>query len=674
MVTSRFPGRTFQLREHVAYTGRQEANRSLVHWELWIDKIGGDYTYSFEGIAHRWMKLDGHYVHEFYGNGFNFRNGQNFLLASGDTWIEHEWNGFKTFSIEAWANFDMLGATSLGSRLDLPRIPKTPNKPVIDYLNNYTPTSVRVNGGWPDSMGAAIAEFQFAASPVDQSGQIVTSNNGPTHDVTGLTPGRTYAFQSRARNSVGWSPWSDPVYGTPGLAAPALTGWAQIGDALRATWTPPAETNGLTGYRLQVATSDSFSAIVAQVDVGDVREADVTGLPGGRRYWARVAARTDGGVNAYSSARDVMLILASGDLDGWTRASGKPASLAYFTADGIRRGTINGVSALFLESIGTGTGDVVPGYTTGIRRTLTGLTPGKSYRVRAKMTGLYGDFSDSRATTFALYADGITAAPITLPEPSATIALPWVEFIATATTALIQIVLAAALQPAPADAEAEHVAFHDITVTELSSDYRQRLRNTVYESNLANHFDLACNSVGATWYVAKDGVTRFTAPAATLPVSAVFADTTGDGVLEFVDIGAGYDTLGTVNRIEATNYGIGDDDREQNDTIIANEDDSQARFGVLSTRLDVNLWNTQPYDQAAADRLQRLLADHTEPELFVSEIRWNAQQDLAALVALEIGQRIRIIYRGAAQDSQIVGLTHDVQPTRWMTTLTLQKL
>jgi hypothetical protein len=674
MATSRFPGRSFQLREYVEYTGRQEANRSLVRWQLWIDKTGGDYTYSFQGQAHRWMKLDGRFVHEFYGNGFDFRNGQNFLLASGETWIEHEWNGFKSFSIEAWANFDMLGATSLGSRIDLPRIPKTPEKPTSGYLDNYTPTSVRVNSAWPDNMGAGIEEFQFVASPVDQSGQIFTSNSGPVHDVTGLTPGRTYLFQVRARNSVGWSPWSDGVYGTPGLAAPALVGWAQIGDALRATWTPPDETSGLTGYRIQVSTSDSFATIATQIDVGDVRQADVPALPGGRRYWARVAARTEGGVNAYSSARDVMLILSSGDLDGWTRASGKPASLAYFTADGIRRGTLNGLDALYLESIGTGTGDVVPEYTIGICRTLTGLTPGKSYRVRANMTGLYDDFGDTRAITFALSANGITAAPMTLPEPSATVALPWVEFIATGTSALVQIVLAAALQPAPADAEAERVAFHGITVTELSSDYRQRLRNTVYESNLANHFDLACNSVGATWYVAKDGVTRFAAPAATLPISAVFADASGDGVLEFVDIAAGYDTLGTVNRIEATNYGIGEDGLEQNDTIIANEDDSQARFGVLSTRLDVNLWNAQPYDQAAADRLQLLLADHTEPELFVSEIRWNAQQDLAALVALEIGQRIRIIYRGVAQDSQIVGLTHDVQPTRWMTTLTLQKL
>lgn len=129
MVSANFPNRPFALREHVWLIGQEiNNNRSLVGFQLWIDKLSYSPTYAFDGIAHRWMKINGGYVHEYYGNGFDFRNGNNFLLAQGEVWVPHNADGTKNFIIEAAANFHLLGATSLSTPpFYLPTIPRTSN-------------------------------------------------------------------------------------------------------------------------------------------------------------------------------------------------------------------------------------------------------------------------------------------------------------------------------------------------------------------------------------------------------------------------------------------------------------------------------------------------------------------------------------------------------------------
>jgi hypothetical protein len=142
-----------------------------------------------------------------------------------------------------------------------------------------------------------------------------------------------------------------------------------------------------------------------------------------------------------------------------------------------------------------------------------------------------------------------------------------------------------------------------------------------------------------------------------------------------VDIVAGYDTLSTVNRIEATNYAVdAAGENEANTTVIAEDTTSQTSYGVHSVYFDLNLWTTAPYDESFTNRLAALLAAHSEPELLISGFKWNAQQDLALANALEVGDRLTVKYRGIVQDSQIVALTHTITPTRWMVTFDLQSI
>ncbi|AYD84509.1 minor tail protein [Microbacterium phage Trireme] len=558
---------------------------------------------------------------------------------------------------------------------DFPRIAKAPSAPPAPTLSNVTTNSVRVNGRAPgDDGGAPILEYQFqaATNSAFTAGVVTSSNAGPVHDVGGLTPGQRYWFRYRARNRRGWSGWA----GTPdtfvGLPAPTLTGWAQnAAGELVASWTAPSVATGLTGYRLQVARDAAFTVGVQSIDVGNVLQAAVAGLAGGRYYYARVAARTAGGVNAYSGSRQALLVLSAGDLDGWTRVGQLPAGMAAFTAEGIRRGTVAGRQALVIENLSTSAAQLTTGQL-GLQRVVTGLKIGTAYRFRASAQLTE---AGALARQYRLQVVGEGAGPVTAVSEALTALGEGVEFVADTESVTLQILLAEGIT-VPADTEAvERVAFSGIQLVELVTDYPVRLRETVYESNLANHFDLACNSVGASWYVGKDGVTRFRLPGAALPVSAVFTDEIDAGALHYIDVTAAYDTRGMVNRLDVTNYGVSEDrETEENSELIVVEQSSIDAFGVRSDRLEVNLWDRAPYDESLTDRLANLLAESAEPRLFVSSFRWNAQENLPAANALDVGQRITVRFNGTEQDSQIVALQHDITPRRWIVTVTLRRL
>jgi hypothetical protein len=128
MVSASFPNRPFDLRTDVWFVQSDIANnRSLVGWQLVIDKRSYSPTHS-GGIAHSWMTLSGVYVWNYGGSGFDFRNGSNFLIASGQFWVPHNADGTGAVLVAAAANYDILGATSIsGYWVGLPTIPRASN-------------------------------------------------------------------------------------------------------------------------------------------------------------------------------------------------------------------------------------------------------------------------------------------------------------------------------------------------------------------------------------------------------------------------------------------------------------------------------------------------------------------------------------------------------------------
>lgn len=557
------------------------------------------------------------------------------------------------------------GAASFNTYIFRPTAPPAPSSVGVDEI---TATSARYRFSGNGDGGSGIIEWQaWAATDAafTQNVQAVSSNGTTTF--TSLLPGNTYYFRSRGRNAVGWSGFSNTISAYVGLPAPTLNSWSQNGaGGLVGTWSAPSTTTGLTGYRLQLARDAGFTTGVQNIDLGNVTTHTVTGLAGGRIWYARVAARTAGGVNAYSSSLNSMLVLDAGDLDGWSRVGTKPANITYVTTQGIRRGTSGTNQALWVESLSTGAASL-PANTFGIQRTFT-TVPGKTYRFEASATLAGAALADSYRITVVSESSG---APVNVTSNTS---LPYVDFVADSTSVVIRLMLAELVSVPGATDTVESIAFHTLRFTEAVTDYPQRLRETVYESNLANHLDMACNSVGATWYVAPDGVTRFRLPGTALPVTAVFSDEPGEDFLHYIDTAAAYDTRSLVNRLDVTNYGV-DAERvnEENDELIVTSDSSIDEYGVKSERLETNLWDVPPYDESLADRLAEILDAQDQAQLVITSVKWNAQENLPMASVLDVGQRVLVRFNGTEQDSQIVAIQHDITPTRWLITYDLRK-
>lgn len=603
----------------------------------------------------------------------DFRSTDRIVIASGVTgWKGHDSAGRLTVDFSAsHSPGSIFGSASLGGSFAADQLPTLPAAPKPSPLDQITATGFRfrfaANGG-----GTASVWRHQISDRSDFGTTVVTGTSTGTALITGLTPGRDYWARARGENAFGLGAWSTPVKATTLLQPPAFDSWAQTPDGqMVATWGDPSPATGLTGFRLQVARDAAFTQSVQNIDLpAATRAHSVPGGVGGRQYHARVATRTAAGLSAYSAARSLVLVLSAGDLDGWVRIGTKPAGLAYFTTEGIRRGTVGGRSALILETVATGAATITAD-ATGIQRVVTGLTPGKAYRFEAsgQLTAAAAPVDEYRLRV--LSED--TGAVVKLGEASSS--LGYIEFVADAASVTLQILAAESVQITAAADVVERAAFTGIKLLQLLTDYPVRLRETVYESNLANHFDLACNSVGASWYVGKDGVTRFRLPGAALPVSATFTDRPSEGGLHYIDVAAAYDTRGMVNRLDVTNLGVDEArEREQNDDLVVTAQDSIGVYGVRSARLETNLWDLPPYDESLGARLQELLSESAEPRLFVSSVKWNAQENLPAANALDVGQRVLVQFNGQEQDSQIVALQHDITPRRWIVTATLRRL
>jgi hypothetical protein len=663
--------RDYVLRLHVNVASQNyAANTSVVNWILEARGTWG----SFGNYSTSWSVNIGGQTRSGTIGSFNPNPYQT--IASGSVTITHNADGNKTiYSSGYWdSRHSNIGAGTTGGNYTLPRIPKPPAAPTPIGIDQVTSSSFRYRFSGNSNNGAAVDQWQaqLATNSSFTTGVRTVTSTGTTV-FTDLPAGVTYWVRSRGHNSRGWGAWSSSLSVKVGLPAPALNSWVQnASGGLVASWSAPSATNGLTGYRLQIARDAGFTTGVVSYDVGNVLTHTVTGLAGGRIWYARVAARTAGGVNAYSGSRNVMLVLSAGDLDGWIRVGTKPANISYFTAEGLRRGTSGTSAALYLESLSTGSATLAAD-TYGIHKLVTGLTVGKAYRFEANATRIGSPRADSYR--LRVLSEG-SADPVTVTTSSTS--LGYIEFVADASTAVLQILLAEPVTVTGAVDEVERVAFTGMRLLELATDYPVRLRETVYESDLANHFDLACNSVGASWTVGKDGVTRFVLPGTALPVTATFTDETLDSALHYVDIAAARDTRGMFNRMDVTNYGVTlneDGERvEENDELVVSSDESIQKYGTRSVQLSTNLYSDAPYDESLDHRLTELLDENDQPQFLISQLRWNAQEDLAMAQALDVGQRLTVRRKGIEQDSQIVALTHDITPERWMVTIDLRKL
>jgi hypothetical protein len=124
------------------------------------------------------------------------------------------------------------------------------------------------------------------------------------------------------------------------------------------------------------------------------------------------------------------------------------------------------------------------------------------------------------------------------------------------------------------------------------------LQDVVYESSLANHFDLASNSVGGSWWVDEYNVTQFAASLPeTDPLVARFSDVHEDIPIAgaaphvcYTDIQVGYDTTNVVNDLTVVNHGRDAVTGDAADVTYGVQDiTSSANWGPRQATIDTSL-------------------------------------------------------------------------------------
>ncbi|WP_036317290.1 hypothetical protein [Microbacterium sp. B24] len=84
-------------------------------------------------------------------------------------------------------------------------------------------------------------------------------------------------------------------------------------------------------------------------------------------------------------------------------------------------------------------------------------------------------------------------------------------------------------------------------------------------------------------------------------------------------------------------------------------------------------WESTDRGKSYLELIDKLTHNRQTPDLLVTKLVWNAQQDIESARKIELGQRIIVIYRGLENDALIAGIQHEITPSRWMITLTLAR-
>lgn len=370
--------------------------------------------------------------------------------------------------------------------------------------------------------------------------------------------------------------------------------------------------------------------------------------------------------------RDAAVLYSwDGTAIGWSAAPGSNAGRT------VGLSVSNGELVYSLVRTG-GSSESTPAGAVNVSHTISGLVPGVQYRAVAAARLLESvGITDGTSWRARLY-DGngtIASTPATtLTGAGKVLTLP---FTARAASAILVFETTAAISSGASGTRRLRVAFDDMQVlSSTAADDRYLLTDLVYESTLANHYDLACDSVGARWWADRWGVLQFRRSLEQATPEAIFTDLPGGQSLHYRNTALNFDTRGVVTQLTLSQHGRKVDPTAPgnyiaDDAEYAYESPSDVRsWGARAASVDVGIWTG---DSAhARDREQRareIFADRGMPRMCATGLVWNAQENTAAAAALDIYTPVRVEYGGTKQVARIVSMKHKITPTRWMVTL-----
>jgi parallel beta-helix repeat protein len=198
------------------------------------------------------------------------------------------------------------GASPNSGTITATTLPNPPPPPVCIAASNITQLSFTSN--WNSSVTATGYYLDVATNNTFTIFVTEFNNkdvfNELTYSITGLTSNTTYYYRVRAYNSGGNSPYSGTIIATtlpdPPLSPICIEASDISQTGFKANWN---SSERATGYYLDVATDNTFSALVADYnnkDVLNVLNYSITGLTSNTTYYYRVRAYNSGGLSPNS--------------------------------------------------------------------------------------------------------------------------------------------------------------------------------------------------------------------------------------------------------------------------------------------------------------------------------------------------------------------------------------
>jgi hypothetical protein len=273
----------------------QAGNSSVVSVNLDILNVGSA-TYVNSGVQ------CGIYVNGWDYTTFTWASGGGSrVIQSGNYTVQHDANGYATASIAGYIG--ATGTSGIGGptqiptgSYSLPRIPKAPSAPTSPSVVAGTGQATLSWATPGDNGGSGITGYRMYYSLNSNMSSASSTDVGAVTSgtVTGLTPGSTYYFTIAAINGIGLSPTTSAVSTFIGgvASAPLSPAATAIPQGLGVTWATPATNNGvpITGYLVEIDTSSSFTAPVANTVGATLRAFTLTNLLSSTPYYARISA------------------------------------------------------------------------------------------------------------------------------------------------------------------------------------------------------------------------------------------------------------------------------------------------------------------------------------------------------------------------------------------------
>lgn len=376
---------------------------------------------------------------------------------------------------------------------------------------------------------------------------------------------------------------------------------ANLENAVNVSWSAPSSNGGsaVTSYTIQWAYNSSFTGSTTIVTGSSATTHKITGLTYGSNVYVKVAAvnvvaTAAGTTSLFSSSANAYLIPPDLPLDGW--ANETPISGVTYT---LQHTWISAVSdtGLVKKAVSTATGGNY-GTHARLEKSYSNLELGRVYTVNVKGILLAAGLPVTKYVAFVRDPNGGSAfvgAATTLNTSTKT-AFPVMTFTASIPGTYEIGFRSDQSFTVSTIGTQEWVGFVDFDLTRLATDLPYRLQDNMLTANLVEHFDLATESVGATWWVDKTNVTKFAQDFNYVLPSCTFSDVVGEGNIYFNSIGVSFDTAAVVNQIAFSNIGRRAAARgsDQYNAYTVNWLDSDttsiSNWGARKHEMQTNLW------------------------------------------------------------------------------------